>query len=67
MMFNRYFYKRFKFWVGVIIAYLNRTIFIHVSPLNIFWIIDVAIFIMAIYLIISNLVTTRKNVKDVSE
>lgn len=59
-MFNKYFFKDAHFWIGLIIAYLNRNIFIHVSILNPLWIIDLLLFIAGVYLVISSLLNKKK-------
>ena len=60
MMFNKKFYKSFRFWAGIAIMYTNRSIFTQTMHFNLLWIINVLIFIGAIYLFGSSLISKKE-------
>ncbi len=55
-MFKKDFFKSFHFWAGVVVVYLNRNIFTHISLTDPFWFINLALFIWATYLIVTSVV-----------
>ena len=63
MIFNKQFYKGFRFRAVIAIIYTNRSIFYQINLLNIEWVINAVIFIIGIYLMGSSLMNKKTTIK----